>query len=189
MPASLCHARTSPSWLQGYTQLPVLAVLDFCCGLHAGFRVRRVCPAQGPALVPCRLTGCDVALVQPRTWRRVPAEAKYEREYSASIDPFTAWRLKERERGRAGMALHDRLLYAAGQAVATNSCASFLQLRLPAGHECTPRSVPHCAAMPSPGMVLRRCYESNRHCIECFVQQRRQTLAVLQLLRSEQLCQ
>jgi len=53
-----------------------------------------------------------------------PVEAKYEREYSASVDPFTAWRLKERERGRAGMALHDRLLYAAGQAVATNSCVA-----------------------------------------------------------------
>jgi len=51
-------------------------------------------------------------------------EAKYEREYSASVDPFTAWRLKERERGRAGMALHDRMLYAAGQAVATNSCVA-----------------------------------------------------------------
>ena len=50
-------------------------------------------------------------------------EAKYEREYSASIDPFTAWRSKERERGRAAMALHDRMLYAAGQMVATNPCA------------------------------------------------------------------
>jgi hypothetical protein len=51
-----------------------------------------------------------------------PVEAKYEREYSASIDPFTAWRSKERERGRAAMALHDRMLYAAGQMVATNPC-------------------------------------------------------------------
>ena len=110
-------------------------------------------------------------------------EAKYEREYSASVDPFTgrvlnmcgsavrpehltdciidratalalqgawigqhltagspcktslyvtAWRLKERERGRAGMALHDRVLYAAGQAIATNSCVAALT-------RCAPR--------------------------------------------------
>ena len=50
-------------------------------------------------------------------------EAKYEREYSASIDPFAAWRSKERERGRAAMAVHDRMLYAAAQMVATNPCA------------------------------------------------------------------
>ena len=50
-------------------------------------------------------------------------EAKYAPEYAASVDPFSAWRTRERERGRASMAAPDRIMFAAGQMIATNKCA------------------------------------------------------------------
>ena len=50
-------------------------------------------------------------------------EAKYAPEYAASIDPFSAWRTRERERGRASMGIHDRIMFAVGQMIATNKCA------------------------------------------------------------------
>ena len=54
-------------------------------------------------------------------------EAKYAPEYAASVDPFSAWRTRERERGRASLGAHDRIMFAAGQMVATNKCAAALQ--------------------------------------------------------------
>lgn len=53
-------------------------------------------------------------------------EAKFTPEYTASIDPFAAWRAKERERGRASMGVHDRMMFAAGQMIATNKCGQRL---------------------------------------------------------------
>lgn len=44
-------------------------------------------------------------------------ETKYASMYADKLDPFGAFRSKERESRRAAMALTDRIMYAAGQLV------------------------------------------------------------------------
>ena len=51
------------------------------------------------------------------------AVEKYAAKYSASVDPFAAWRAKAAEERRASMGVHDRLLYSAAQLVSAHPAA------------------------------------------------------------------
>ncbi len=72
----------------------------------------QLCSAALSDCCPCafrRPTAADCALWQPPGGAEANAvEAKYAASYSASVDPFAAWRARAAEERRASMGMHDR---------------------------------------------------------------------------------